>query len=226
MEQNFWYIKKADGLFSNLRDEELQLLAGMSRMVSCQRKHQFYLADESSDAIYYVKEGKVRLGQVTENGDEITFDVLGQGELFGELAVVDEQLRSHFAEALENSIVCIFPRDKFQSFLAKHQELTFRVMKLIGYRLREMESRLQDLTFQPVSKRLNKALLRLAEKHGVTEAEGRIRLAITQKDIALLVGATRESVAEELGQLKRSGLLETSYRSLLINDLDALRQQA
>ena len=88
-----------------------------------------------------------------------------------------------------------------------------------------MESRLQDLTLQSVADRLWTALLRLAQKHGVQEADGQIRLSITQKDLAYLVGATRESVAEELGVLKRAGMLQTSYRSLLIPDLESLRQQ-
>ena len=69
-------------------------------------------------------------------------------------------------------------------------------MKLIGFRLREMESRLRDLTFQSVAERLRTALLRLAEKHGIPDTQGRVHLAITQKDIAFLVGATRESVAD------------------------------
>ncbi|MDA3904321.1 MAG: Crp/Fnr family transcriptional regulator [Desulfuromusa sp.] len=224
MEQKIWYIKKTGGLFSSLSEEEHEWLAEISKMVTCRRKHQFYLSDELSDKIYLVKEGKVRLGRVNQDGDEITLDVLGPGEIFGELALTDEQQRSHFAEATEDSLVCIFPRDKFQKFLVEHQELTFKVMKLIGFRLREMESRLQDLTYQSVAERVRTALIRLAEKHGIPEAGGKVRLSITQKDIAYLVGATRESVAEELGLLKRAGLVETSYRSLLLPNLETLRQ--
>ncbi len=224
MNQKVWYIRNTGSLFAGLKEEEQEFLAEISKMVTCQRKHQFYLSDERSDKIYLVKEGKVRLGKVNQDGDEITLDVLGPGEIFGELAITDEQQRSHFAEATEDSLVCIFPRDKFQQFLTEHQELTFKVMKLIGFRLREMESRLQDLTFQPVAERLRTALLRLAEKHGVADAEGQVRLSITQKDIAYLVGATRESVAEELGLLKRAGMVQTSYRSLLLPNPEALRQ--
>ncbi len=225
MEQKIWYIKNTGSLFSGLNADEHEWLAEISKMVTCRRKHQFYLSDELSDKIYLVKEGKVRLGRVNQDGDEITLDVLGPGEIFGELAITDEQQRSHFAEATEDSLVCIFPREKFQKFLVEHQELTFKVMKLIGFRLREMESRLQDLTFQTVAKRLRTALLRLADKHGIPEADGQVRLTITQKDIAYLVGATRESVAEELALLKRAGLVETSYRSLLLPNLETLRQQ-
>lgn len=222
MEQKLWYIKNTGSLFSGLKEEEHQFLAQISKMVNCERRYQFYLSDEPSDKIYLVKEGKVRLGKVNIDGDEITLDVLGPGEIFGELSLTDEERRSHFAEATEDSMVCIFPREEFQEFLATHHDLTFKVMKLIGFRLREMEARLQDLTFQSVSDRVRTTLLKLAERHGIDEGSGQVRLSITQKDIAFLVGATRESVAEELGQLKRSGLIKTSYRSLVLADVTAL----
>ena len=225
MEQKIWYIKKAGGVFSNLSEKELEFLAGISDMVDCSRKHQFYLSEELSDKIYLIKKGQVRLGRVDVDGNEITLDVLGAGEIFGELAITDEQQRSHFAEATEDCLVCIFPRDKFQNFLTQHQEVTFKVMKLIGFRLREMETRLQDLAFKSVAQRLRDTLLRLADKHGASESNGQVRLKITQKDIAFLVGATRESVAEELGLLKRAGLVETSYRSLLLANPETFRQQ-
>ncbi|MFO7766525.1 MAG: Crp/Fnr family transcriptional regulator, partial [Pelovirga sp.] len=177
-----------------------------------------------SDKIYLVKKGKVRLGMVNANGDEISLDVLGPGEIFGELAVADEKRRSHFAEATEDSLVCIFSRNDFQHFLTDHPELTFNVMKLIGFRMREMEIRLQDLTFKSVAERLKTTLLRLAERHGTEEEDKGIRVTITQKDIAYLMGATREAVAEEIARFKHAGLLATGYRSLLIYDLEALKK--
>ncbi|SEA70377.1 cAMP-binding domain of CRP or a regulatory subunit of cAMP-dependent protein kinases [Desulfuromusa kysingii] len=225
MDQKLWYIKKSGGVFSGLNESEMQTLADISRMVECQRKHQFYLSDELSDKIYLVKKGKVRLGKVNKDGNEITLSVLGPGEIFGELAITDEQHRSHFAEATEDTLVCVFPQDKFQKFLGEHPIITFKMMKLIGFRLRELETRLQDLAFKTVAERLRGTLLHLAEKYGSADKNGQIKLSITQKDIAFLVGATRESVAEELATMKRAGLVKTAYRSLLLSNLDALREQ-
>ncbi|MBW6509020.1 MAG: Crp/Fnr family transcriptional regulator [Desulfuromonadales bacterium] len=224
MQDKIWYIKNAGGVFANLSDEDKSYLAGISKMEECLRGQPFYLSRDVSDKIYLVKKGRVRLGMVNAEGNEITLDVLGPGEIFGELAVTDEKRRSHFAEATEDSLVCIFSRTHFNKFLTEHPELTFNIMKLIGFRLRELETRLQDLTFKSVSERLKTTLLRLTERHGIKEANG-IRLTITQKDIAYLVGATREAVAEEIARLKRAGLLQTAYRSLLIPDLEALKKQ-
>ena len=178
---------------------------------------------ETRQCAFLIDKGKVKIIGNDEGGEDKLLCVLDEEEIFGELAVTDEKQRSHFAEATQDSLVCIFPRNKFQQFLAEHQELTFKVMKLIGFRLRDMETRLQDLTFQPVAERLQVALVRLAERHGAKEPNGKIRLSITQKDLAYLIGATRESVAEELGHLKRSGIIDTAYRSLLLNDMSQLR---
>ncbi len=224
MQDKIWYIKNTGGVFATLSDEDKTYLADISKMEECRRGQPFYLPKDISDKIYLVKKGKVRLGMVNANGDEISLDVLGPGEIFGELAVADEKRRSHFAEATEDSLVCIFSRIDFQKFLTEHPELTFNVMKLIGFRMREIEIRLQDLTFKSVAERLKTTLLRLAERHGIEEAGG-IRLTITQKDIAYLVGATREAVAEEIARFKRAGVLETAYRSLLITDLESLKKQ-
>jgi len=224
MEQKLWYFK-SDSVFSSLSHEDAEILASISRMVKCCRKHHFYLSSEVSDSIYLVKTGRVRLGKINSAGNEITLDVLGPGEIFGELAVTGENHRSHFAEAIEDSIVCIFPREEFQQFLVNHHDLTFKIMKLIGFRLRELETRLQDLTFQPVAERLRTTLLRLAQKHGISEDDGWIRLSITQKDISYIVGATRESIAEELSSMKRAGLIETSYGCLRLPSLDALKKR-
>lgn len=224
MQDKIWYIKNTGGVFASLSDEDKTYLADISKMVECLRGQPFYLSRDVSDKIYLVKKGRVRLGMVNADGNEITLDVLGPGEIFGELAVTDEKRRSHFAEATEDSLVCIFSRTHFHKFLTEHPDLTFNIMKLIGFRLREIETRLQDLTFKSVSERLKTTLLRLTERHGIKEANG-IRLKITQKEIAYLVGATREAVAEEIARLKRAGLLQTAYRSLLIPDLEALKKQ-
>lgn len=223
MKDKLWYIKNTGGIFAHLSDEDKKYLAGISKMEECTRGNTFYFPNDLSDKIYLVKKGRVRIGMNSSDGHEITLDVLGPGEIFGELAIADEETRSHFAEATEDSLVCIFSRSEFQLFLEEHPKLAFNVMKLIGFRLREVEIRLQDLTFKSVAERLRTTLLRLAERHGVDEDHG-IRLSITQQDIAQLMGATRESVAEEIARLKRGGLLQTAYRSLLIPDLEALKK--
>ena len=96
--------------------------------------------------------------------------------------------------------------------------MALRVLKLVGLRRRELEMRLEDLIFQPVANRMVLTLLWQARRHGKNEFDGGVSLPLTQKDLAHLVGASREAVAEQLAVFKSQGLLRTGYRSLILTD--------
>jgi CRP/FNR family transcriptional regulator len=223
MERRLWYIKHAE-FFSWLSDEEQRELARRTEMVACRGGCQLFFADEPSDSIYLVKEGRVKLSRGSADGREVILDILGPGEIFGELALAGEKIRSHGAEALRDALVCIISRQVFEGLLKRHPEMALRVLKLVGLRRRELEMRLEDLVFQPVAGRLVLALLWQSERHGVGEAGGGIRIPITQRDLAHLIGASREAVAEQLAELKRQGLIETSYRTIHLTDREGLKK--
>jgi CRP/FNR family transcriptional regulator len=104
----------------------------------------------------------------------------------------------------------------------RHPDFAFRIIKLIGIRFRAMESRIEDLAFQNVHDRLLFTLGNLAKKHGVPEENGAIRLPVTQSNLAFLIGATREAVADQLKELKHKGLVETSYRAVHLMKPEAM----
>lgn len=217
MQRRLWYIKNA-ALFSWLEDEELQRLADRSEMVACKKDTTFYFADEQSDSIYLVKEGHVKLTRTSAEGREVILDILGHGEIFGELAVTGEESRAHSAVAVDDALVCVIARQDFQDLLHRHPEMALKVLKLVGLRRRELEMRLEDLIYQPVANRLVLTLLWQARRHGTWQADGSISLPLSQKDLAHLVGASREAVAEQVGKFKQAGLVETGYRSIALTD--------
>lgn len=221
MQRRLWYIKNA-ALFSWLNEAELQRLASRSEMVACQRNTTFFFAQEQSDNIYLVKQGRVKLTRTSAEGREVILDILGPGEIFGELAVAGEELRSHSAVAVDDALVCIITRQDFEQLLKDHPEMALRVLKLVGLRRRELEMRLEDLIFQPVASRLVLTLLWQARRHGIREQDASVRLPLTQKDLAHLIGASREAVAEQLAEFKQQGLLRTSYRAIHLTDPKAL----
>jgi CRP-like cAMP-binding protein len=213
MESKIWYLKNAD-LFSWMSPEEIEEMARTTQMVPCRKKEIFFFSEEPSLSVYLVKKGRIKLFRDTADGREIILDILGPGEIFGELALAGEKSRSHSAEALEDGLVCIIPRSIFEEMARRHPDFAFRIIKLIGIRFRAMESRIEDLAFQNVHDRLLFTLGNLAKKHGVPEENGAIRLPVTQSNLAFLIGATREAVADQLKELKQQGLVETSYRAV------------
>jgi len=222
MENKLWYLKNAD-LFSWMSPEEIDEMARSTQMVPCRKKEIFFFSDEPSQSVYLVKKGQIKLFRTTADGREIILDILGPGEIFGELALAGESSRSHSAEALENGLVCILPRTIFEELARRHPEFAFRIIKLIGLRFRALESRVEDLAFQNVRDRLLFTLGNLAKKHGIPEENGTIRLPVTQANLAFLVGATREAVADQLKDLKLKGLVETSYRAIHLMKPEAIK---
>lgn len=225
MESKIWYLKNAD-LFSWMSPEEIEEMARTTQMVSCRKKEIFFFSEEPSQTVYLVKKGRIKLFRDTADGREIILDILGPGEIFGELALAGEERRSHSAEALEDGLVCIIPRKFFEEMARRHPDFAFRIIKLIGLRFRAMESRIEDLAFQSVHDRLLFTLGDLAKKHGVPEENGAIRLPVTQANLAFLIGATREAVADQLKELKQEGLVETSYRAVRLMKPDAMAKEA
>lgn len=225
MDDKIWYLKNAD-LFSWMSPAEIEEMARTTRMVPCRKKEIFFFPHQPSQAVYLVKKGSIKLFRLAVDGREIILDILGPGEIFGEMALAGEQSRSHSAEALENGLVCIIPRKAFEEMARRHPDFAFRIIKLIGLRFRAMESRIEDLAFQNVHDRLLLTLGNLARKHGVAEKNGTIRLPVTQSNLAFLIGASREAVADQLRELKQQGLVETSYRAIHLMRPDAIISRA
>jgi CRP/FNR family transcriptional regulator len=221
MESKIWYLKNAD-LFSWMSPEEIEEMARTTQMVPCRKKEIFFFSEEPSQSVFLVKKGRIKLFRDTADGREIILDILGPGEIFGELALAGEATRSHGAEALEDGLVCVIPRKIFEELARRQPEFAFRIIKLIGFRFRALEARIEDLAFKPVQDRLLFTLGNLARKHGIPEESGAIRLPLTQADLVFLVGATREAVAEQLRELKQKGVVETSYRVIRLIDPKAL----
>lgn len=225
MEDKLWYIKSAD-IFKALRPEEQRQIADAARMVPFKRNETIYLPDDLSEQVYLVKQGRVKLSRIDLDGREVTLDILGPKDVFGELAVTDETTRSHAATALEDGLMCIFSRHDFKKIMQQHADVTLRIVKLIGLRMRRLESRLEDLAFRSVSERVNGTLLRLAGEFGKKGRNGVVRVPITQSQLAYLVGASREKVAEELGKMRRQGIVSTAYRSITLENVQKLNRYA
>lgn len=222
MDRKFWYIKRAD-LFSAMSDADVEHLSKVSSMCGFKKGEVIYFPEEPSEHVYLLKEGKVKISRISEDGREIILEIIGPGEIFGELSVFGEETRSTMAEAIGESMICNVRREDFERFLKMHGELAFKVMKLVGFRRTEIESRMEELAFLSVPVRIAGLLVRLAKKYGVKEGgELKISTGLTHREIAYLVGASRETVTEILNRMKGEGIIRTSFRTITILDLDTL----
>ena len=211
-----------------MSDAEVKHLDEITFMKHYDKKDLIYLPGDVSDQVYLLKEGRVKISKLSEDGREITLVILEPGEIFGESALIDDkETRSTVAEALENAYLCVISRRDFEEFINNKPELALSVTKLIGFRRRQIENMLEDLVFRGVHERLGILLLRLAERHG-KEVDGKklIDISLTHYDYANLIGSTRETTTACLNDFKREGLIEFQKRKVVIINEKGLRNRA
>ena len=220
----FWYLKNFN-IFDGLNDEAMKKVDKMASMSSAKTHEPIYFADEPSRSIFFLKYGHVKISRLTEEGKEIILDIVGPGEIFGELSIVaPEEPRSELAVALDDVIVCAINKDTFESLMKSHPSLNFEITKRIGLRLRKFEERVTNLMFKDVRKRIAAFLVKYAEDFGkIKEGVITVKAHLSHQEIAILTGTGRQSVTTILNELRSDGLIDFSRDAIIIKEMHALQ---
>ncbi len=183
-----------------------------------------YFSDDPSSTIYLLAEGKVKLLYYTEEGDEVIKSVLAKGDVFGELSLLGEEKRKDFAMAVEdNTSICQLTLDQMQDLMKKNLNFSLKINKLIGLRIRKLERRVDALVFKDVRTRMIEFIREFAEEKGTADGNAyQINHFLTHKDMADLIGTTRQTVTTLLNELRSEGKIDFSRRSMYIPDLSSL----
>jgi CRP-like cAMP-binding protein len=210
--------------FSNMSDSEADNLADRLVLRRYDAGQIIFHHGDPGGLLYIIVKGKVKIAHSTLEGQEAFLAILGAGEFFGELALIDESPRSATAEALAKTETLTLHRDEFVRYLRNNPEFAHHVLQTMAQHIRRLNSQLSDVFFLDLPGRLARTLLHLAEQHGrVTENGILIDLSLTQTDLAEMTGATRVSVNKALGRFRRAGWVKSQGRRLTILDEDELR---
>jgi len=216
VKNKLWFLKHIR-LFDDINPSEMQEMERITRMEEVKKRQPLYLPGDPSSNVYLLKQGRVKIANTAASGKEITFDILEPGEIFGELDALEDSPRSTSAEALDDALICVIPRKDFDRYLAMHPNVTIKLTKLIGLRLKRIQSRVEDLVFKDVPARLAHLLLELRKSDAVAEGNGiRLRAKLTHQEMANLIGCSRETVSTILGQFRDDGLVRMDGRTITI----------
>ena len=173
--------------------------------------------------VYLVSKGKVKVVYYTEDGNEIIKAILTKGELFGEKALLGDHVQNEQAIALtDNTQLCPLSLDKMYELMRDNGRFSLEISKIISFRLKKTERRLERLLFKDAKTRLLDFIKDLIEEQGTSTKDAlEINHYYTQNDIANLIGTTRETVTKLLNQFKQEGLLEYSRKTIIIYDKEA-----
>lgn len=212
----FWYIS-TNKLFSGLNEKQKgEMLSHLKEAVV--KKGSFvYTVGDKAETLYILKEGKIKISRLSEDGKELTVDMLKPGDIFGELVLAGEEERETIAEAVEDSFICAIHKKDFEDLISKNPRFSFSITKWLGLRLRRIENRLEHIVFQDVRARLVSTLHDMAAKYGLPDKDGaKIAIKLSHQDIANLIGATRQTVTLELNNLQKQGHLLIRNRTIII----------
>ncbi|WP_417610859.1 Crp/Fnr family transcriptional regulator [Owenweeksia hongkongensis] len=177
-----------------------------------------YFTDDPANTLYLIASGKVRILNYSEDGDEVVRAILGKGEMFGELALLGEDRRTEIAEAMDDeTMVCSVHTDYLQELMQDDAEFTFKIYKWIGLRMKKMERRIDNLIFKDVRSRLMDFIKEMAQEKGKQTDNGiEVEHFFTHKNLANLIGTSRQTVTTTLNELRDEGLIDFSRRQVII----------
>jgi CRP/FNR family transcriptional regulator, cyclic AMP receptor protein len=210
-------------VFETLVPPDLQRVAALAVPRSFAPQHVIFREGDASDTCYVVRSGHARAVRASGDGRQITLAHFGPGDIFGELAMFDDERRSATVETLEAvEAIAILGAD-MRRLLREHPDLAVKLVISLGRRLREANERLTRQSFQTVQSRVAVVVADLVERARAEGAGERdVALHVTQADIAQLAGSSRESASRFLAVLERAGIVEQGRGRLTVRDPGAL----
>jgi CRP-like cAMP-binding protein len=213
--------------WSLLTPPERAEFARRSRRRRWQRGEVLIREAEGSDWVVLLESGRVKATSHTAGGAEIVLAVRGPGALLGELSAVSREPRSATVQALEPVTALVMPLTELEVYLKEHGRVAYLLMRLIAEKLRDADRKRIEFGAQDTTGRVAARLVELAERFGTpSEAGIRIGLPLSQDELAGWIGASREAVSKALGVLRSAGWIRTSRLSVVVLDLDALRERS
>ncbi len=213
-----WYLKGFN-LFEGMDSTVMEALDKNSRMKRNEKKEIIYFPEEPSNTIYFLKEGKIKISRISEDGKTTALDLLGPGEIFGESALLGQESHENIAEVVEDAIICYISKDRFQELMVGSPQLNLSVTKFIGWRMRKIEAHVEDLVFKNAQERIIAFLKRYTNSFGKSLVDGvMVRPFLTHQEIADLTATARQTVNGVLHELVNEGKIKYSRRFFKVLD--------
>jgi CRP-like cAMP-binding protein len=226
MQTKLWYLKKCD-LFERLTADQADRLERRAFVLTCPRRSLIYSSTEPGQSVMVLASGRVKIKALTPDGKETILAFIEEGEIFGELALLDRRPRGEFAEAIEDCQILVIPREEMLWLLERRPDVSLCVTKLVGLRRRRIENRLTNVLFLPSRERMVRLLLELIDSDGIRRGNiCEIRPRFSHQDLAGLIGMTREMVTRVLGQLRTEGLIAVRRMRITVTDCKRLAQSS
>jgi len=209
-------------LFSDLSEAELARFAEVTREREYPKNSVILFEDDPGDALYIVSAGQVKVVLIGEDGREVILSVLGDGDFFGEMALIDDEPRSAHVIAMRDSQLLVLRRDDFQAQLVAQPKIGLKLLRVLVQRLRRADEKIGGLVLLDVNGRVARLLLDMADEGGGPKITRRL----THHTIAQMIGSSRETVSRAMRELVDRGFIDVTRREISIRNRDGLASLA
>lgn len=208
-------ILNSIALFSGMSDTDMEAISTLAMQRRFPKNTLVICEGDRSDSLYFILSGKVKVFLSDEEGKEVTLNIQGEREYFGELAILDEAPRSASVMTVEDTRLAVLSKSAFEKCMEEHPAMAVKVMRGLARRLRELTENVRSLALMDVYGRVARLLLEMAEESGDKKV---ITQRLTQRDIASMVGASREMVSRILRDLSIGGYISIENKIITINE--------
>ena len=221
-------IVRRSPLFARLDDDDIEAMLAHSAVRHYADGEQIFAKGDLGSSMMAVLKGRVTISTSSPDGRQVVLTVMHEGDVFGEIAMIDGKERTADATAATDCELLVVARRSLVSLLEHRPELCLGFLIVLCERLRRTNEQVEDLAFLDLEARIAKALVRLAEESGAAAATPAgvkmVGVKISQRVLGELVGGSRESVNKHLQDWKRAGIIAIEKGAIVIRDLDSLAE--
>jgi len=208
-------VLKAVPLFSSFPEDQLRMLAAVVTRRTATRSTTVMAGGDATDSLYIVLSGRLKVMMSDAEGKEVILSILGPGEFFGEMGLIDDSPRSASVVAIESCELLSIAKRDFKKCLAENFEMAMAVMRSLVRRLREADRKIGSLALLDVYGRVARLLLDMSE---TVDGEKVVTKRLPKQDIAKMIGASREMVSRVMKDLQMGGYIEVRGSNIVLRD--------
>lgn len=210
-----------------LPENELAQLADLCHVKSFANGAPIFMKGDAGESMMIVVEGRILISSTSVEGKEIVLNIIDEGEVFGEIALLDGKSRTADASAMEQTELLVVDRRHFLPILERNPRIAIELLSVLCDRIRNTSEQVEDTAFRDLNSRLAKKLHSFAEVYGRPDADGSIRigLKLTQGGLGAMMGTSRESINKHLRAWVEEGIIDVRRGRIVVRDKAGLEAQ-
>jgi CRP-like cAMP-binding protein len=215
--KNLWFFENVN-LFNLLCPHKFKEYKECHTFDNYKKSDYVYFEEDAASKVYLIEKGKIKLGYYTEGGNEVVKAILTKGELFGEKAILGEEIRNEFAQSVDNTTsICPIGITTMHDLMRDNKTFSLKIYKFLGLRFKKLERRLQLILFKDTKTRFLEFMKELCEEFGhdcEKTGDKVIEHPYTQKDIASLIGTSRSNLNVLMNELKEENIINFNRKEI------------